>query len=203
MQGGSAKPGDRGNDREHLALALLRLHSKCMISGVQCRMGRAALNWTIERLARAAGVNKTTVTFIECGKVTPKPATIEALRGVMESAGVQFIDGGARLIELQAASPPTSTTTGPVRSNKRQLSIKILAAFHVACDDLDLELAERLLRILENVLTQHLKRVHDKDKRSQENLVTAYQRLWELRRSRSLDLDEGFAVFPEKIRNRT
>ncbi|MGE0682353.1 MAG: helix-turn-helix domain-containing protein [Candidatus Binatia bacterium] len=167
-------------------------------------MGRAALNWTIERLAKAAGVNKTTVTFIECGKVTPKPATIQALRGVMESAGVQFIDGGARLVELQTASPPISVSTpitnDPVRSDKRQLSVKILAAFHVACDEYELELAELLLCILENVLAQHLKRVHGKDRRSQENLVTAYQRLWELRRSRSLD--ERFAIFSKRIRNR-
>jgi hypothetical protein len=61
----------------------------------------------------------------------------------------------------------------------RRLSDKILIAFHQACDQGDLEVAERLLTVLEMMLTRRstvTTRRHDTG-----SLVAAHERLWQLR----------------------
>ena len=67
-----------------------------MIGG-QCRMARAALGWSAQELATKAGVGLNTVNRFESGACQPRGVTLEALRGALESAGVEFIaeNGGA------------------------------------------------------------------------------------------------------------
>jgi hypothetical protein len=63
----------------------------------------------------------------------------------------------------------------------RRLSDKILIAFHHACDQADFEVAEQLLRILENLLTRRPYTPDGNRRRSIESLVAAHERLWHLR----------------------
>lgn len=62
----------------------------------------------------------------------------------------------------------------------RRLSDKILVAFHQACDQGDLEVAERLLHVLEMVVTRR-SLTHGNRRRNMESLVAAHERLWLLR----------------------
>ncbi len=63
----------------------------------------------------------------------------------------------------------------------RRLSDKILLAFHHACDQGDYEIAEQLLRILENMLTRRTVPPDSNRRKSIESLVAAHERLWHLR----------------------
>ena len=63
----------------------------------------------------------------------------------------------------------------------RRLSDKILIAFHHACDQEDFEVAERLLGILEQMLTRRTVPVDANRRKSIESLVAAHERLWHLR----------------------
>jgi hypothetical protein len=63
----------------------------------------------------------------------------------------------------------------------RRLSDKILLAFHHACDQADYEIAEQLLRILENMLTRRTVPPDVNRRKSIESLVAAHERLWHLR----------------------
>ena len=70
-------------------------------------------------------------------------------------------------------------TAAPAQRYTRRLSDKILVVFHAACDQGDLELAERLLAVLEMMLTRSPtvpNRPRDVD-----ILVMAHERLWNLR----------------------
>ena len=69
------------------------------------------------------------------------------------------------------------TATAP--RHTRRLSDKILSAFHQACDQADFEVAERLLKVVEMVLA--VPRPIDRERREQETLVAAHERLWQLR----------------------
>jgi hypothetical protein len=66
------------------------------------------------------------------------------------------------------------------RGGKR-LADKILSAFHVACDESELEIAGRLLQILEQILTRKLAPPDPGRRRGLEALVAAHERLWHLR----------------------
>ena len=63
----------------------------------------------------------------------------------------------------------------------RRLSDKILAAFHHACDQSDLEVAEQLLRTLELLVMRRPLTPEPNRRRSLEGLVAAHDRLWHLR----------------------
>jgi hypothetical protein len=63
----------------------------------------------------------------------------------------------------------------------RRLSDKILVAFHHACDAQDLQVAEQLLRTLENMLTRRGMPAEQNRRRAIESLVAAHERLWHLR----------------------
>ena len=65
----------------------------------------------------------------------------------------------------------------------RRLSDKIAIAFHNACDEGDIEVAERLLAVLERMITPPLGPPNGIDRRSKDSLVAAHERLWLLRRS--------------------
>jgi hypothetical protein len=63
----------------------------------------------------------------------------------------------------------------------RRLSDKILIAFHHACDQADLEVADQLLHILEMMLTRRPLNPDPGRRRNMESLVAAHERLWYLR----------------------
>jgi transcriptional regulator with XRE-family HTH domain len=58
-------------------------------------MARAALEWSLEDAAAAAGVSRRTVLRFERYHRDVKPELIEGLWRAYEAAGVKFIEGGS------------------------------------------------------------------------------------------------------------
>lgn len=58
-------------------------------------MARAALDWTLDDLARASGVGRRTVAKFEGGE-TVQPETVEKLRATLVAEGIAFTNGGKR-----------------------------------------------------------------------------------------------------------
>ncbi len=73
------------------------------VTSAQIRMARAALNWTVRDLAKAAGIHRNTVTNIEVGRYAGDPKTISVIERVLRRAGVEFIkaDGGGPGVRLR------------------------------------------------------------------------------------------------------
>jgi hypothetical protein len=68
-------------------------------------------------------------------------------------------------------------------SYTRRLSDKVLIAFHLACDQGDIEIARHLLDVLEFVL-QRLPAFPDGgERRVAENLAASHKRLWQMQHS--------------------
>lgn len=59
----------------------------------QCRMARAALDWSQQDLAAASGVSARTVIRYEAGEAI-LPARVETLRHAFEANGILFVDSG-------------------------------------------------------------------------------------------------------------
>jgi hypothetical protein len=82
------------------------------------------------------------------------------------------------------SSPETverrQTDAGPHRA-KRRLSDSILIAFHLACDQRDIEIACDLLRVLEFMTRRRPNLPTGREPRSGDSLVAAHERLWEIR----------------------
>ncbi|HEY0148952.1 MAG TPA: helix-turn-helix transcriptional regulator [Allosphingosinicella sp.] len=57
-------------------------------------MARAALGWSLDDLAAAAGVNRKTVLSFERGERRPRDTNAEAIRRAFEVAGVRFLQTG-------------------------------------------------------------------------------------------------------------
>jgi transcriptional regulator with XRE-family HTH domain len=53
-------------------------------------MARAALGWSLDDVAAAAGVNRKTVLAFERGERRPRDANVEAIRRAFEGAGLHF-----------------------------------------------------------------------------------------------------------------
>jgi transcriptional regulator with XRE-family HTH domain len=58
---------------------------------VQCRMARAALGWSVDQLAAAAGVDRKTILRFEQGSTAPRAANLEAMRRTLEAEGIEFL----------------------------------------------------------------------------------------------------------------
>jgi hypothetical protein len=89
---------------------------------------------------------------------------------------------------------PYDTVTTTAQRRRRRLSDKILIAFHQACDQADLEVAERLLSILEAMTTPQRRARAPRGserRRRRETLVAAHERLWQLRHP---DVESGAEV---------
>ncbi len=73
------------------------------LSPSQCRMARAALDWTAARLAEQSRVGVTTISRYESGLTTPNRSTLDAIRRTLEAAGVDFIaeNGGGAGVRLR------------------------------------------------------------------------------------------------------
>lgn len=67
----------------------------------QCRMARAALDWTQHDLAQASGVSWRTITRFEAGEAV-LPARVRKLREAFAAEGMLFIETG----ELAGAVVP-------------------------------------------------------------------------------------------------
>src|SRR3954453_10676883 len=74
----------------------------------------------------------------------------------------------------------------------RQVQDTLLTAAHRACDDRRLEMAARLLRLAEELVTEEA----DPRRRRQDRwaLIAAHERLWHLRHG---EPDDGFQAYPE------
>jgi transcriptional regulator with XRE-family HTH domain len=68
-------------------------------------MARAALNWSLEDLAKAAGVHRNTISNFETEKFAGDPEKLAAIQAALESAGVEFIpeNGGGAGVRLKKA----------------------------------------------------------------------------------------------------
>ncbi|MGH7122279.1 MAG: hypothetical protein ACREFP_25350 [Acetobacteraceae bacterium] len=82
----------------------------------------------------------------------------------------------SKLVEGETAEIP-----GAAPRYTRRLSDKVLVAFHQACDQVDLEVAERLLGVLELMVTRRRTTPDQQRRRAMEGLVAAHERLWHLR----------------------
>lgn len=80
-----------------------------------------------------------------------------------------------------AQESPTENLPALRAPQGRRLSDKILVAFHQACDQGDLDVAEQLLNVLEFMLTRRPLPAEGNRRRSMEGLVAAHERLWHLR----------------------
>jgi hypothetical protein len=70
------------------------------------------------------------------------------------------------------------TETRGAPRHSRRLSDKILIAFHHACDQGDLVVAEQLLGVLEMMLRRRPTAPDGARRRNAESMVAAYERLW-------------------------
>jgi hypothetical protein len=71
--------------------------------------------------------------------------------------------------------------------HKRRLSDKILIAFHHACDQRDIGVAWELLNVLEFMAMRQPKPPAGVERRVNESLVAAHERLWQIRHPELLD----------------
>lgn len=75
-----------------------------MTTSEQIRAARALLRWEQKDLAEASSVSLPSIKRLESqpGDLSAHPRTIEALRGALEGAGVQFIpeNGGGAGVRL-------------------------------------------------------------------------------------------------------
>jgi transcriptional regulator with XRE-family HTH domain len=69
-------------------------------------MARAALNWSLEEAAEAAGVSRRTVLRFERDHRDIKPELIQAIRSAFEEAGIRFIAEAGRIGLTAPADPP-------------------------------------------------------------------------------------------------
>jgi len=74
------------------------------LSPSQCRMARAALDWTAAKLSEQSRVGVTTISRYESGLTTPNRSTLDAIRRTLEAAGVEFIpeNGGGAGVRMKA-----------------------------------------------------------------------------------------------------
>lgn len=61
-----------------------------LISGLQCRLARAATGLGVREVARGAGLSPMAVSRFERGEGTPPPDKIAAIRKLFEDRGVVF-----------------------------------------------------------------------------------------------------------------
>nr|WP_035376663.1 helix-turn-helix transcriptional regulator [Acetobacter nitrogenifigens] len=69
----------------------------------QIRAARGLLDWTRDDLVEKSGVPKSTLVRVETDVVSPRAATLSAIRTALETAGVEFIaeNGGGAGVRLR------------------------------------------------------------------------------------------------------
>src|SRR5688572_27531829 len=83
-----------------------RLH---MITPEQSRGARGLLNWSQVDLAEAARIGIVTVRQFELGNTTPRFVTLQAMRKVLEDAGVIFVDANGDGPGVRLRKKPKAT----------------------------------------------------------------------------------------------
>lgn len=77
-----------------------------MITGAQIRMARGHLKWSVEELAKRAGVGLSTVRRMESvdGPPPSTVANLQAVQSVFEAEGIEFIpsNGGGSGVRLKS-----------------------------------------------------------------------------------------------------
>lgn len=64
-----------------------------MITGRQIQAARALLGWSQQYLADRAVISRNALSRLEAGKVDPRTSTVQAIRRVLEEAGIEFLSG--------------------------------------------------------------------------------------------------------------
>ncbi|MGX7873232.1 helix-turn-helix transcriptional regulator [Mesorhizobium sp. ORM6] len=74
-----------------------------VVKPAQVRMARAALNWSLADLSKAAGVHRNTISNFETGRYGGSDEALDAIQRALESAGVEFIpeNGGGAGVRLR------------------------------------------------------------------------------------------------------
>jgi hypothetical protein len=85
------------------------------------------------------------------------------------------------VIDQEDLAAEQAARDGPPPRHSRRLSDKILIAFHHACDQMELDVAEQLLVVLENMIKRRPPHPDQNRRRSMDGLVAAHERLWYLR----------------------
>jgi transcriptional regulator with XRE-family HTH domain len=75
-----------------------------MLTRTQCRMARAALEWSLKDLAERSQVNHVTINRFEKGQAESNPSTLAALARALEAAGIEFIadNGGGAGVRMRS-----------------------------------------------------------------------------------------------------
>ena len=69
-----------------------------MISTAQLRGARAMLGWTSAELARHCQIHRRTIRKLEKGEARPQRKTLAHIVAALTAGGIEFRDGGVRLI---------------------------------------------------------------------------------------------------------
>jgi DNA-binding transcriptional regulator YiaG len=69
------------------------MRDKSRMSPEQCRAARGWLGWSQVQLAKRAKVGQSTVKDFESRRRTPIPNNRDAMRRVLEAAGIEFTNG--------------------------------------------------------------------------------------------------------------
>ena len=101
---------------------------------MQCRMARAALDWTTRQLAQTADVPARQLQGFLAGSGTMSPAAIKRIRAVFDEAGLVFdldagVGPGLRLKDTEKASPivDRQRPTGPATDVIERMEAEIAA----------------------------------------------------------------------------
>jgi DNA-binding XRE family transcriptional regulator len=65
-----------------------------MLTPIQSKMARAALNWSVRDLAKRAHISANTVVRFENEQHEPNATTVLGIKQAFEAAGVRFQDDG-------------------------------------------------------------------------------------------------------------
>jgi transcriptional regulator with XRE-family HTH domain len=60
------------------------------MNGIQCRLARTALGWSLADLSKAATVSTNTIKRLESDEEL-RPSTLARIRNALETAGIEFI----------------------------------------------------------------------------------------------------------------
>lgn len=106
------------------------------------------------------------------------------------SRGIKGVSCRVQIVMVEDTDqdqPQGTGRSGSAPRHSRRLSDKILIAFHHACDQGDFEVAEKLLGIVEMMLTRRPATPDTNRRRHLETLVAAHERLWHLRHPETVD----------------
>lgn len=82
-------------------------------------------------------------------------------------------------METDGDGEETTPAAGPRPG--RRLADRLLVAFHTACDQAELDIAEQVLQVLEALVTRRPQTPDANRRRNLEALIAAHERLWYLR----------------------